>query len=365
MGNYQTNLKIDQYFEEPLVHDLTYGPIEVIIHLDPPAVRKDDSKVDRVKLRFKSDSDVGSKMEIINSWCATELSNDNIKTEKYIHWSPKSHMRDFEVICDTAGDIKIARGQGIGVIIIDKLASYMKLMYNRRTEHGISIPACTIWHHGEKCKKLLAADLSLGYAVLFVGKNQTDHLCEKMDERDEKETMIIFQSLKPYAKYDHNKKKIKVSTVPLTESEQKFIQAYLGVVKSSVDEGGIYPHIVISKTDKEKLMIGYIDMNDMKDVWRQLMKIWKHVTDSGKVVEMIFGVDRTAKPGQGTLYDDCLPFIYANRTNGELKLKVGVINYDVKRIGTKIDPVDEKIDWDNPLWTSRLIKEWTEMNKIF
>ncbi len=356
MGNYQTNLKIDQYFEEPLVDNSNPEPIEIIVHLDPPAVRKDDSKVDKVKLRW-----FGSKLNLVSSW-----SSDESNSKECIHWSPKSHMRDFEVIDKlTANEIKIARGQGIGVIIIEQFSCYTTLIYDRDHKDGVNIPAHTIWNHGEECKKLLAADLNLGYDVLFITEKQTDHLCEKMDQRDEQETKIIIPSLKPYAKYDHNEKKIKVSTAPLTESEQKLIQSYMVIVKSHVNEEGIYPHIFISKTDKEKLVIGFIDMTKTRDIWRQLMKIWKHPTNSGKVVEMIFGMDRTSKSGQGTLYDDCLPFIYANQTDGNLKLKVGVINYDVKKIGTEIDPVDEKIDWDNPLWTSRLIEEWTNMNKLF
>ena len=362
MGNYQTNLKIDQYFAEPLVDNSNPEPIEIIVHLDPPAVRKDDSKVDKVKLRWH-----GSKLNIVSSWSSDKSSENKSNEEECTHWSPKSHMRDFEVMDKfTVHEIKIARGQGIGVIIIEQFSGYMKLIYDQDHEYGVNIAVYTIWNHEEKAKKLLTADLNLGYDVLFMTEKQTDHLCEKMDQRDKQKTKIIIPSLKSCAKYDHNEKQIKVSTEPLTESEQKFIQSYMGIVKSSVDKEGIFPHIVISKTDKEKLVIGYIDMNDMKDVWRQLMKFWKQPTDSGKVVEMIFGVDRTTKPGQGTLYDDCLPFIYVNRSNGSTtKLKIGVINYDVKRIGTKIDPVDEKIDWDNPLWTSRLIKEWTEMNKMF
>ncbi len=360
MGNYQTNLKIDQYFEEPLVDSPNPEPIEIIVHLDPPAVRKDDSKVDKVKLRW-----FGSKLNLVSSWSSDKSSNDT-NAEKYIHWSPKSHIRDFEVIDEfTVNEIKIARGQGIGVIIIEQFSCYTKLIYDRDHEDGVNIPAHTIWHHGEECKKLLAADLNLGYDVLFINKDRTDHLCEKKDQRDEEKTTILFSSLKPYAKYDHNEKKIKVSTVPLTESEEEFLHVYKELIKSTLGEGGIYPHHVVSETDQKTIQFGIITKTSPIEIWRRSMNTWKTDSGFGKVVQMVFGMDRTTKPNQGTLYDDCLPFIYANRTDGDLKLKVGVINYDMKRIGTKIDPVDEKIDWENPFWTSLLIKEWVKMNKMF
>ncbi len=44
MGNYQTNLKIDQYFAEPLVDNPNPKPIEIIVHVDAP-----DPPVERVR----------------------------------------------------------------------------------------------------------------------------------------------------------------------------------------------------------------------------------------------------------------------------------------------------------------------------
>ena len=54
----------------------------------------------------------------------TENTNNNIK----YRWTAKSHMRDFKT-CDPATqyEVTLARGQGIGVIILEPLNTYIKL----------------------------------------------------------------------------------------------------------------------------------------------------------------------------------------------------------------------------------------------
>lgn len=179
MGNTNTtNLSVEHLFESDIVPDPT--PIEVIVNNTVKIVCNNE----RIKMMlFEPTNDSES---------------DNIK--RY-YWNPKSHMRDFEVMDPfTHLEKKIARGQGIGTIIVEELALYIKLYKDKNSPRGIE-PIVGLWNHSEEAKRILHKDLGLGYDVLFISKGQEHRLCEQLDERDEEGTVIILPECRELAEY--------------------------------------------------------------------------------------------------------------------------------------------------------------------
>lgn len=179
MGNTNTtNLHIDHLFETDIVPDPT--PIEVIVN-------------NTIKVTCNAK---GIIMELFDS--VNDIKASNIR--RY-YWNPKSHMRDFEVMdAFTPYEKKIARGQGIGSIIVEELFLYIKLYKDKASPRGIE-PIVGLWNHSAEAEKILNQDLGLGYDVLFISKGQAQNLCEKLDERDEKETVIILPECQELAQY--------------------------------------------------------------------------------------------------------------------------------------------------------------------
>ena len=94
-------------------------------------------------------------------------------------WTPNSHMRCFEVLFPLSEKIRIACGQGIGVIIIEALNSYIKLV--RGGPDGV-YPVFGTWNHTFIARNILQGDLALGYNVLLVTSDGISHnLCEEWD----------------------------------------------------------------------------------------------------------------------------------------------------------------------------------------
>ena len=371
MGNNQTNLKIDSYFEEPLKVDPDCKSYEITVHLNPPAQKKDNSRIDRVVLCWR-----GSRLDVIDTWLSEDHPEKDL-SDKRLQWTPKSHMRDFEVMnMFTVKENRIARGQGIGVIIVESLACYAKITYDRSHPYGINMAACMKWDHSDTAKSTLSSDLSLGYDVLLLVKDKPHYLCEKKDKRDENNTPIWIPGLEPLTTYDHGAERGRMSFKSSGFNEKNFIKSFQGIVKLNVGKKGVYPHVVYARTDAGNISINYIAKTDPKDVQIQIMKIWKLPTkDSENVIQMVFGLDRNTEPNQGTPYTRCLPFMYVNKAGDTTiprtdkskpsNFKIGVINYDPARIGTEKDPVDDEIDWNNAYWSIHLITEWFVMNQKY
>lgn len=118
-----------------------------------------------------------------------------------VEWRPQSHMRDFEVIENDKG--VIARGQGIGILIVEYNKAYVKLKYDKYTPLGVKAAVYGLWGHESRAREILESDLSLGYDVLLMSPHGQISLCEKRDERDEKDTLILLSSYQKYATYTH------------------------------------------------------------------------------------------------------------------------------------------------------------------
>ena len=112
-------------------------------------------------------------------------------------------MRDFETCVPFAKyEVTLARNQGIGVIISEPLNIYFKLYYDRNTDTGINF-IDGLWNHSKEAKLLLIKDLGIGYDIMFINNNDVKYLCEGVDERDKKETLILFKEYKKYPYYNH------------------------------------------------------------------------------------------------------------------------------------------------------------------
>ena len=117
---------------------------------------------------------------------------------------------------------------------------------------------------------------------------------------------------------------------------------YLGIISRVIDADGVYPHQAVCM-DKDGSLQIYALAIDVP-TWCRLF--WEKVQE---FEEVIFGLDMTTRPDQGTRYADALVFVHWTR-NVARKLgdpecfRVGVINYqDDPRI------VDD-IDWTNDHW---------------
>lgn len=192
MGSANTTLNIEPYFQNDIIID--NAPIEILINLEIPAVNRKGESYSKFLIQLK-----GNETMTISE--VTDLVDATVK--RY-DWTPKSHMRDFEVISPhNENEIRIARGQGIGVIIVEQRECYIKLMYDKTSSEGIIASAYTIWTHSEEARGILSSDLSIGYDVLHISKDKIVNLIEEIDERDRKGTMILFSDLEKYGEYNY------------------------------------------------------------------------------------------------------------------------------------------------------------------
>jgi len=125
--------------------------------------------------------------------------------------------------------------------------------------------------------------------------------------------------------------------------KSKLLDMFETMVKSTIDEQGVYPHVMISIDYKEQINVSALACSPEEAA----AEFWKQ---TGVCEEIVFGLDMTTAPGQGTKYDDALVLAYWKRPDAETNLAdlenftIGVINYQNEpRI------VDE-IDWDNEHW---------------
>ncbi|AVK77203.1 hypothetical protein pmac_cds_515 [Pandoravirus macleodensis] len=79
-------------------------------------------------------------------------------------WAPVSEAIDFEV----TDKGKIARGQCIGIILIECLYLYVQVIHDRDSECGYTVRTWTWDRTDSKAEDVLRSDLGIGYEVLVV-----------------------------------------------------------------------------------------------------------------------------------------------------------------------------------------------------
>lgn len=117
--------------------------------------------------------------------------------------------------------------------------------------------------------------------------------------------------------------------------------------RASVDEAGIrIPHAVFRSGDKltaAALALGGQGTDTYAAIGRFLVR--------ERPDELVFGMDRFTKPGQGISTRDCLT---VHHWTGRA-WRFGVIAYQFD------PPIFEEIDWDNGFWAAALVDEMARM----
>lgn len=133
----------------------------------------------------------------------------------------------------------------------------------------------------------------------------------------------------------------------------ELIDAFETYVSKSIDEKGVYPLPMISVEMDDKITFNMLAVDAPEAVRLFAQKI---CCECAK--EVILGLDRTTKEGQGTEFADVLTCYYW-KDQGESKpgnnwskwFNVGVINYQHE------PRIVRPLDWGNKFWNEVGIKE--------
>ena len=124
------------------------------------------------------------------------------------------------------------------------------------------------------------------------------------------------------------------------------------MIKIVIDEKGVYPQQGIVLTFDDKLEINALALKpDQIFNW-----FWDNVCNKS-AKEVIFGLDRSTKEGQGTEFADVLTcchwsekFIESEGTWGSA-FRIGVINYQ------NAPRIVRPMDWNNEFWKKTMSEE--------
>ena len=87
-----------------------------------------------------------------------------------IPWIPDTHMRDFYVLNPfSENEMTLAQGQVVGCVIIECISVYLRLAWSMTDCDKIVRATYGDWKHDHLCKKVLSADLCVGFDVLHIG----------------------------------------------------------------------------------------------------------------------------------------------------------------------------------------------------
>ena len=147
-----SHMSADIYFSSKIASNPRV--YKILIGIDPPSTDQSGGVFNKVimtvsedKLRFDQYSE--------------DMSIDFI-------FHPQTQMTDYEIIDPyTPNSIRIE--QGIGVIILDPIKSYIKLYYDKSGKYGIS-PIYSGWNHAYESKRLFYLDFIIGYDMLLITK---------------------------------------------------------------------------------------------------------------------------------------------------------------------------------------------------
>lgn len=124
--------------------------------------------------------------------------------------------------------------------------------------------------------------------------------------------------------------------------DQSLADMFHHAVSIAIDADGVYPHQARRRT-KAGIQVFALDLSHM-----QVMDLTIQRARESETEELIFGLDRLTKPGQGTEFEDVLPAAWFRKGVG---WKVGVINYQP-------DPlIVRPWDWHNVFWISTITHE--------
>lgn len=131
------------------------------------------------------------------------------------------------------------------------------------------------------------------------------------------------------------------------------VKQFHDFVTISIQKKGIYPFPMISVTDEDLVEMGSLALNTDECYMHFCTK-----TLNPKIRASIFGLDRTAHPGQGTEFADVLTCVLYERVAPDVmeyrvrqQFRVGVINYQHK------PRIVRPMDWENAFWIKMVQRE--------
>ncbi len=139
------------------------------------------------------------------------------------------------------------------------------------------------------------------------------------------------------------------------------VEEFERMVAVGIDENGVYPHPGMILDIDGKLIVCALDLKpDEIFQW-----FWNAVTIEN-AQEVIFGLDRSTKPGQGTEFNDVLTCCHwrEDLADGESPkwsraFRIGVINYQYE------PKIVRPIDWDNEFWKKQMGAEVRQFTPPF
>ena len=139
----------------------------------------------------------------------------------------------------------------------------------------------------------------------------------------------------------------------MTEEAKKVVDAFEQWCSTAVDEKGIYPFPMIAITNDGTMEVSALAVSATEAIEHFMKKIVKR-----EVKAIMFGLDRTTNPGQGTEFADVLTCaLWEARKDefgsGEWRewLTIGVVNYQNE------PRIVRPIDWKNEFWNKKLKEE--------
>jgi len=137
----------------------------------------------------------------------------------------------------------------------------------------------------------------------------------------------------------------------------KLYRLFHDLTASSIDEeaGGIsIPHIIgINKNNETIIAVIAGDYHLVYDVLKKSLKDQEYS-------ELIYGLDRTTKPGQGTEFRDCLAGAHISMPINKIFIaKPFVINYQIT------PRIVRNYDWNNTFWKTAVQKELMQLFPLY
>lgn len=119
------------------------------------------------------------------------------------------------------------------------------------------------------------------------------------------------------------------------------------LIARSIDAKGVYPHQCLYTHDGGKLVLSALDFK-AEQVYRYLLTVMLEK----KPEEIVFGLDRFCKEGQGTTLGDCITGAHWNAKSAGTPLwRPFVIEYQHE------PRIVKPMDFENRFWNSRIISD--------
>ncbi len=125
------------------------------------------------------------------------------------------------------------------------------------------------------------------------------------------------------------------------------------IVKITMDNKGVYPFPAIWRADGRPDVVAALCVDDSKEVFHAISQFLQLGAK-----EIIFGIDRYTKTGQGNKHSDTVTVYSWKEKTG---WKFGVIDYEYVEDGENIV---EEINWGNGFWIDMMGKEITGLIKM-